>query len=72
MKVLGIGSPPVGWQEIEILASSNDKPQVRLHGRAGVKAQELGLEDIAISLSHSRDYAIASAIGFVSRPSKAE
>jgi holo-[acyl-carrier protein] synthase len=72
MKALGTGSPHIGWQEIEILSSSNGKPQVHLGGRAEIKAQELGLEEIVISLSHSRDYAIASVVGFATTPSEAE
>lgn len=63
MKALGTGIKGVGWQEIEVLANSDGKPLVYLHGGAQKKAERLGLGEIAISLSHSREYAIASVIG---------
>ncbi len=63
MKTLGTGAKGVGWREIEILADDRGKPLIYLYGRAHDRAVELGLKDIAISLSHSREYAVASAMG---------
>jgi holo-[acyl-carrier protein] synthase len=63
MKALGTGVIGVGWREIEILSNLDGKPLVLLHGRAQRKACELGLGEIAISLSHSREYAVASVVG---------
>lgn len=63
MKALGTGTKGVGWREIEVLSNRDGKPLVYLHGRAQKKAAELGLGELAISLSHSRDYAIASVVG---------
>jgi holo-[acyl-carrier protein] synthase len=63
MKALGTGAKGVGWREIEVLSNRDGKPLVYLHGRAQKKAAELGIGELAISLSHSRDYAIASVIG---------
>ena len=63
MKALGTGTKGVGWREIEVLSNPDGKPLVYLHGRAQKRADELGLGELAISLSHSRDYAIASVIG---------
>ncbi|MEA1959344.1 MAG: holo-ACP synthase [Chloroflexota bacterium] len=65
MKTLGTGMKGVGWREIEVLNNDDGKPFVRLHGHAKRKADEIGLRNVAISLSHSRDYAIASVIGEV-------
>lgn len=62
MKALGTGTRGVGWREIEVLPMRGGKPLVFLHGRARRQAQTLGLEQFAISLSHSRDYAIASVV----------
>jgi holo-[acyl-carrier protein] synthase len=61
MKLLG--AKGIGWQDIEILARPGGQPLLNLYGKAQSKAQELGIKDIAISLSHSRDYAVATAIG---------
>jgi holo-[acyl-carrier protein] synthase len=63
MKALGTGIRGVGWREIEVLPDPNGKPLVYLYGGAQRKAKELGLRNLAISLSHSREYAIASVIG---------
>ena len=62
MKALGTGTKGVGWREIEVLPMRSGKPLVFLHGRARRQAQKLGLEDFAISLSHSRDFAVASVV----------
>jgi holo-[acyl-carrier protein] synthase len=53
----------VGWREIEILPMRSGKPIVHLHGRAKVRSEALGLGEIGISLSHSREYAVAVVVG---------
>ena len=63
MKALGTGVRGIGWREIEILAESSGKPLVRLSGKAQAKASELGLSGFAISLSDSKEYAVAFVIG---------
>ncbi|MGD9116741.1 MAG: holo-ACP synthase [Dehalococcoidia bacterium] len=50
-------------KDIEILADDRGKPLVKLHGKARKRAQALGLAEIAVSLSHSREYAVAVASG---------
>ncbi|MCH9036609.1 MAG: holo-ACP synthase [Chloroflexi bacterium] len=65
MKVLGTGNRGVSWREIEILPLRSGKPTVRLYHRAKAHAQKLGLGEVAISLSHSREYAVASAAGML-------
>lgn len=63
MKVLGTGVRGVDWREIEILSERSGKPFVRLHGKAREKAAALGLGELAVSLSDSRDYAVAFVVG---------
>lgn len=63
MKTLGTGMRGVGWRDIEILHEPSGKPLVNLYHRAKEKASELGLTGMAISLSHSREYAIAFVVG---------
>ena len=63
MKALGTGVKGVGWREIEILADNRGKPVVRLYGRAKDSAEELNLEEFSISLSDTRQFAIAVVIG---------
>jgi holo-[acyl-carrier protein] synthase len=61
-KALGTGLRGVRWQEMEVLSDARGKPLVQLHGRAKKRAEELGLDQFAISLSHSRRYAIAFVV----------
>ncbi len=61
-KALGTGLRGVRWREMEVLPDRRGKPLVRLHGRARQRAEELGLDEFAISLSHSRRYAIAFVV----------
>ncbi len=61
-KALGTGLVGVSWQEMEIVSDQRGKPLVRLYGRARQRAEDIGLSELAISLSHSREYAIASVV----------
>jgi len=65
MKLLGTGNRGVAWREIETLNHPSGKPFIRLNGRAKKVADELGLKEIDVSLSHSKEYATATAIGAV-------
>lgn len=61
-KALGTGVRGVSWQEIETLGDERGKPVLILSGRAAERARELGLRTWAVSLSHSRDNAIALVV----------
>ena len=63
MKALGTGTIGIGWRDIEILSNPDGKPLVYLHGRAQKRAVGLGQGELAISLSHSREVAMASVMG---------
>jgi holo-[acyl-carrier protein] synthase len=61
-KALGTGLGDVSWTEIEILRADTGAPQLHLHGKARVLAGKLGLTQWSISLSHTRENAIALAV----------
>lgn len=63
MKALGTGAHGVAWREIEVLPNHRGKPLVYLHGRALERAERIGLRGVDISLSHSRDFAVAFVVG---------
>ena len=63
MKALSTGGDGISWRDIEILPNDRNAPLVSLYGQARIRAEELGVKELAISLSHSRDYAIASVVG---------
>jgi holo-[acyl-carrier protein] synthase len=62
-KVLGLGVRGIGWKDIEVERLPTGQPAIRLHGRAARRADQLGMERIAVSISHESDYAIAIAYG---------
>ena len=62
-KVLGLGVRGIGWRDIEIERLPTGQPAVRLHGRAAARAEQLGMERIAVSITHESDYAVAIAFG---------
>jgi len=63
IKALGKPATGVSLREIEILSEPTGKPVVNLYGKAQNQAHGLGLNKFAISLSHSREYAIALVAG---------
>jgi len=66
MKALGTGTRGIGWREVEVTRKRTGEPGIALHGRAVVRAEKLGIDRLALSISHSRDYAVASVVSRVS------
>lgn len=62
-KALGTGLRGISWREIEILPDRRGKPLVFLHGKALARAQEIGLKEFAVSLSHEREMGVAFVVG---------
>ena len=62
MKALGTGLRGVGWRDIEVVRRRGRAPTVRLHGRAVKLSEQLAVTEIALSISHSREYAVASVV----------
>jgi holo-[acyl-carrier protein] synthase len=62
VKALGTGIGPVSWREVETLHKRSGEPYLTLHGRAEQVAKYLGLTTWAVSLSHSRENAIAVVV----------
>ena len=52
----------VNWKDIEVVRQESGAPSVLLHGRGKSRAERLGVRDISLSLSHSRDYAVAFVV----------
>ena len=68
MKALGTGTRGVGWREVEVTRKGSGEPGITLHGRAAKRAGLLGIDRIALSISHSREYAVASVVSRVAGP----
>ena len=66
-KALGVGlrvmaHNGVQFHDVEILPDRFGKPHVHLHGYAAERAQELGLTEWAVSLTHEKEYAVAFVV----------
>ena len=61
-KALGCGIGDVQWVEIEVLRGPSKEPELHLHGRAAELAEELGLTEWSLSLSHTREHAVAMVV----------
>ncbi|MGD0115752.1 MAG: holo-ACP synthase [Dehalococcoidia bacterium] len=68
MKALGTGVRGVALREIEVLPNRRGKPLLFLYGRAKERAQSLGLTGMDVSLSHSRDFAMATVVALQEEP----
>ena len=62
-KALGCGIGPVRWQDIEVVKGDQGQPLLALHGAAQRLSDELGVREWSLSISHSRAYAVAMAVG---------
>ena len=63
MKALGTGTRGVRWRDIEVMRKRSGAPTIHLHGTAQARAQRLGIHHLAVSLSHSEEYAVAFVVG---------
>ena len=61
-KALGTGLHGISWRDIEIMPDPRGKPLVFLSGRASRRAEELGLREFAVSLTHTQELAMAFVV----------
>ena len=62
MKSLGTGVRGVGWKDIEVIRAESGAPSVKLHGRAKARAEMLKVSELSLSISHSREFAVAFVV----------
>ena len=63
MKALGTGwSHGVRWVDIEVIRERSSKPTLKLSGASGEIAGRLGVKNIAITITHSGNIALAMVI----------
>jgi holo-[acyl-carrier protein] synthase len=63
MKALGTGwSHGVRWRDIEVVRPKGQRPTIQFHGEAAAIAARLGTKNIALSLTHTSDEALAHVI----------
>jgi len=64
LKVIGTGwRGQIAWTDMEILPDELGQPIVSLSGETASRAKTLGISRVLVSISHTKDHAIGSAIG---------
>ena len=58
----GLWAQGVDWKDIEVVRESSGKPTLHLHGSARGHAEQQGVTSLLISLTHTRDLAMAQVI----------
>jgi holo-[acyl-carrier protein] synthase len=62
-KALGTGiSQGIRWLELEVIREPSGKPSLQLTGRAAERARGLGVATVSLSLTHSKDIALAVVV----------
>jgi len=62
-KALGTGiSHGVSWLEIEVVREPSGRPTLRFHGRAAERAARMSVARAAVSLTHTKELAMASVV----------
>src|ERR1700688_2143645 len=62
-KALGTGiSRGVTWKEFEVRREASGRPSLHLSGRAAEMAEAMGVRRIQLSLTHSRELALAVVV----------
>ena len=52
----------IGWREIEVIRAPDGRPDVRLTGFAAARAEQLQVERVLLSLSHTHQAAVAVVV----------
>lgn len=63
LKLIGTGwRGKIAWTDIEVVNNPAGQPEVTIRGEVKRIADELGIEQISVSITHTANFAIASAI----------
>lgn len=63
MKALGTGwSRGVRWRDIEVVRPKGQRPTIQFHGEAAAIATRLGTKNVALSITHTSEQALAHVI----------
>lgn len=63
LKLLGTGwRGKIAWTDIEVVNTATGRPEVRLSGEVKKIADGLGITQISVSITHTANFAIASAV----------
>ena len=68
LKLMGTGwRGKITWTDIEIINNAAGQPEVTLSGEVRKIADSLGIEHISVSITHTANFAIASAVALAAQ-----
>jgi len=68
LKLMGTGwRGKIAWTDIEIVNNPAGQPQVNLSGEVEKIAEKLGIKHISVSITHTANFAIASAVAMAEK-----
>ena len=63
LKLIGTGwRGKIAWTDIEVINNSTGQPEITLSGEVEKLADKLGIKHISVSITHTANFAIASAV----------
>jgi holo-[acyl-carrier protein] synthase len=69
LKLLGTGwRGKIAWTDIEVVNTEMGRPEVKLSGEVKKIADKAGITQISVSITHTANFAIASAVALAGRP----
>ena len=71
LKLMGTGwRGNIAWTDIEIVNNPAGSPGVNLTGEVKKIAERLGIKNVTVSITHTANFAIASAVALAKSPEK--
>ncbi|MBW8042124.1 MAG: holo-[acyl-carrier-protein] synthase [Planctomycetes bacterium] len=68
LKLIGTGwRGKIAWTDIEIVNNASGQPEVTLNGEVKKLAHGLGIKHISVSITHTANFAIASAVALAEK-----
>ncbi len=68
LKLMGTGwRGKIAWTDVEIINNSSGQPEVTLGGEVEKIAGKLGIKHISVSITHTANFAIASAVALTEK-----
>ena len=61
-KAIGTGLRGVSWQDAEVTRDPGQAPELTYTGKAFIRFSDMGCTHAYVSISHSRDFAIAQVV----------
>ena len=68
LKLMGTGwRGKIAWTDVEVINNSSGQPEVTLSGEVEKIAGKLGIKHISVSITHTANFAIASAVALAEK-----